>query len=91
MAFYLETEKCDWRYEFKRYKLRDDLTYVPDFFVMDGDKIEKIIEVKGWLKPKDTLKMELFTKTHPIPLEVWDRKKLKELNLLDTNGYGKLH
>lgn len=91
VAFHLEEKGYDWRYELKRYKLRDDLTYVPDFFIMNGDEIEKIVEVKGWLKPKDKLKIELFARKHTVPLEVWDRKKLKELDLLDANSYGRIH
>ncbi len=51
----------------------------------------KIIEVKGWFKKKDKKKIKLFRKLHSIKLEVWGRKKLKRLRLLDGNSYGKVN
>ena len=89
VAHWLERKGKDWRYEYNRYALSNGKTYVPDFFLMDDDTIVKIIEVKGWLKPKDKAKIALFREEYDISLEVWSRKKLKYLNLLDGNSYGK--
>ncbi len=63
-------------------------TYVPDFFILNSNTVEKIIEVKGWMKQKDRDKIASFRSEYNIPLEVWERKKLRSLNLLDCNGYG---
>lgn len=91
VAYYLNSLNVDWRYEYKRYVLSSDLTYTPDFFIMDGDRIVKIIEVKGWVKEKDRQKITLFKKQFNIPIEMWSRKELMNLNLLDGKGYGKIN
>ncbi len=89
VAHYLENQNLVWKYEYRRYQLASlDKTYVPDFFILDNDTIEKIIEVKGWMKQKDRDKIASFRSEYEIPLEVWERKKLRSLNLLDCNGYG---
>ncbi|KKL61472.1 hypothetical protein LCGC14_2194980 [marine sediment metagenome] len=41
------------------------------------------------IDPKDKAKIALFREEYDISLEVWSRKKLKYLNLLDGNSYGK--
>lgn len=91
VACYLELKGYDWGYEVKRYKLGNELTYVPDFFILKNGEITRIIEVKGWLKAKDKLKIKLFRQQFNTPLVVWSRPKLKQLKLLDVNGYGKIH
>lgn len=91
VAYYLERMKYKWEYEYKRYNLGNGITYVPDFFILSADDtIEKIIEVKGWVRPKDRKKLKLFRKSYSIPVEVWKEKELKKLNLLDGQKYGKI-
>lgn len=89
VAFYLENNGFQWKYELKRFDL-NGLTYKPDFFLLNDGKILKIIEVKGWIRPKDINKISRFRNLFDIPIEVWDRPKLKSLNLLDSNFYGKI-
>ncbi len=90
VAQWLERKGKDWKYEYQRFKLSNGKTYVPDFFILKDGKIDLIIEVKGWLKPKDRQKIKLFRREYDFPLQVWTRKKLKYLNLLDANSYGKV-
>lgn len=87
VAQYLEKEHIDWKYEYQRYKLSNDLTFTPDFFIMKDGQIEKIIEVKGWVKPKDRRKMRLFKSYYDTPIEMWSFKKLRKLGLINGSGY----
>ncbi|GJQ43998.1 MAG: hypothetical protein JETCAE03_34960 [Ignavibacteriaceae bacterium] len=79
VAQYLDENKINW----KRNKQRFDYinlknkksTYCPDFYLKDEDKF---IEVKGYKTDLDECKWSQF----PEKLEIWDKKRLKELNIL---------
>ncbi len=76
VANYLDKNDYDWKYEIQTFDLEYS-TYTPDFFIMEGDKIVKVIEVKGWLRDKDALKIERFIETYPeIPHELWLAEEL---------------
>jgi len=47
----------DFQYEPRRFYLTDKLSYLPDFYIPE---LAAYIEVKGWLKEKDKVRISLF-------------------------------
>ena len=82
VAKWLDSNDIKWKYELERYKLSNDTTYLPDFFIFENGKLKKIIEVKGFLNDTDREKIELFRQEYKIDLELWESQKMKELKLL---------
>lgn len=50
-AKWLDSKNIIWDTEVKSFKLSTGGWYTPDFFIFEGEKLTKIVEVKGW---KDT-------------------------------------
>ena len=46
-AKWLDDTQQIWDIELKQFKINNDLLYLPDFFIYDGDKIKKIVEIKS--------------------------------------------
>jgi hypothetical protein len=59
LAAYFDNNNIDWNYEFITYKLSDNSTYTPDFFVED-----MIYEVKGYPYKRSMEKFEIFRKEY---------------------------
>jgi hypothetical protein len=59
LAIYFDKNSIDWEYEFITYKLSDNSTYTPDFFVED-----MIYEVKGYPHKRSMEKYESFKKEY---------------------------
>lgn len=76
-AKYLDENKILWMYEIETFDL-GDTTYTPDFFL---PKLEKFIEIKGWMKLKDKEKIEIFLEQYPWNLEVLQKKDLINLGI----------
>jgi hypothetical protein len=53
-------------------------TYHPDLYLEDEDKW---VEIKGWMRPLAKPKWDWFKTQFPTA-ELWDKKKLKEMNIL---------
>lgn len=90
-AMFLDESGVIWSYEQEFFKLSGNRSYRPDFFIYDiqGNFI-KIIEVKGYWRKENKIKFEEFLKKYPsILVEVWDKKILTNLGLLNSNGYAK--
>ena len=64
-----------WLYEIERFNL-GNTTYTPDFFL---PRLEKFIEVKGYLYEDSKKKIEMFKEQYPWILEVLYCKDLKQL------------
>lgn len=47
----------DFQYEPRRFYLTDKLSYLPDFYIPE---LKAYIEVKGWLRDKDKVRISLF-------------------------------
>lgn len=82
VAEYLDRNNIIWKYEVQCFKLNDNQTYRPDFFIYDNEKLVKIIEVKGYWYKNNKEKFENFKKKFDITIELWDKEKLKKLNLI---------
>lgn len=62
--------------------------YTPDFYLIDYDEY---LEVKGWLRDYDKIKMEKVIKEHNVKIKILykkDYKKLNKINIDDLNYYG---
>lgn len=87
VAEYLDSKKLDWKYSLKSFVLSDGSTILPDFFLMNGDTIEKIVEVKGYFREANKRKFEMFLREYPeLKIELWNKEKLKELGVFGTVG-----
>lgn len=65
-----------WMYEIETFELLDEMTYTPDFFL---PRLEKFIEVKGWMSPNSKLKISKFQEEYPFDLEVLIKQDLINL------------
>jgi hypothetical protein len=78
-AKYLDESGIKWLYESKTFDL-GNCTYTPDFYLLSSNSF---VEIKGWMRPRDLKKINLFRKKYPQTiLVVLNRKELKELRIL---------
>lgn len=64
-----------WDVEIRQYKLSDNTSYRPDFFIYDEEgELKKIVETKGYWKDK-LYKVELLRKEYKLPIVVIDNIK----------------
>ena len=75
---YLNINRIDFIWQHKAFFMPDGQTYRPDFFWVDRNIW---IEIKGLIRPKFQTKWDWF-KTQFPDAELWDKKKLKEMNIL---------
>jgi hypothetical protein len=57
--------------------------YIPDFHLISSDEY---VEVKGWMSPKDKMKMDTFVKDGYI-LHLVDRTVIDNIHLDETTKY----
>jgi len=83
-AKYLDAGGRKWDYEKEHYDIGDGHVYTPDFWIYADDGVlEKIVDVKGWLRPESAAAIEKFKACYPaLPFELWDEIKLTELGVL---------
>lgn len=84
VAEYLDLNNFIWTYNEQGYVLSTGNYIYPDFHIWNsiGD-LEKIIEVKGYFRKANKEKYELFLKEYPnLVVELWNKDKLKELEIL---------
>lgn len=83
-AKYLDAGGRKWDYESEHYDIGDGHVYTPDFWVYTSDGVlEKIVDVKGWLRPESAASIEKFKALYPtLPFELWNEAKLTELGIL---------
>jgi hypothetical protein len=79
-AQYFDSIKINWKRNKQRFKYFNEIknkvsTYCPDFLLVDDNKY---IEVKGYTTELDRCKWKQF----PYALEIWDKKKLKDMRLI---------
>jgi hypothetical protein len=87
-AKYFDDNNIVWKYNEKGYKLSNGSYYYPDFFIYEDDKFVKIVEVKGYFRENNRKKYEMFLSEYPdICIELWQRPKLYELQIIDREGY----
>jgi hypothetical protein len=87
-AKYLDDNKINWKYNEKGFKLSNGNYYFPDFFIYENDLFIKLIEVKGYFRPENKEKFEMFLKEYPeTEVELWQQDKLMELNIVNRSGY----
>lgn len=77
-AQYLDSQKILWFYEIETFELSNNILYIPDFFL---PQFEKFVEIKGWLKPLDKIKIDKFREEYPWDLEVLFKKDLQNLGI----------
>lgn len=88
VAIYLTKNQFNWKYSEFGYKLEDGRYYFPDFFIYENFQLIKLIEVKGYFRPENKFKYDLFLSNYPdIPIEIWDNKVLRNLGIIDHSGY----
>jgi len=78
-AKYLDSISELWMYEMETFDL-GDTTYTPDFFL---PRLEKFVEIKGYMLPKAQDKINQFREQYPWDLEVLRLKELKELGVFE--------
>ena len=67
-AKWLDKINADWVVEFKRYKLENGETYLPDFFIFEDNKLAKIVEIKGDFYQNQKHKPELLNEQLDVPV-----------------------
>ena len=75
---YLNAHSIDFLWQPKVFQLPNGQTYRPDLFLINENKW---IEIKGLMRPKSQIKWDLFKIQFPTA-ELWNKNKLKELNIL---------
>ena len=75
---YLKTNNIDFLYEPERFKLKNGISYLPDFYIPANDEY---IELKGFMRENDKIKIEQFRSEYP-------NKKLKVLLTKDLIDLG---
>ena len=80
VAEYLDSLNINWKRNTIRFEYFNEIknkisTYCPDFYLID---LDVYIEVKGYKTDLDECKWKQFK----YKLEIWDKSKMKELNLL---------
>lgn len=79
-AKYFDFNDIKYEYEPKVFIIDDNMTYRPDFYLPE---FNKWVEVKGYYTENFIFKFNAFKRVHnEINIEIWDYKKLKELNIL---------
>lgn len=70
-AKWLDKNNIEWKIEEIQFKLSNNETYRPDFFIYKNSKLLMIIEIKGYFNNR-RYKAELFKKEFTIPLIIID-------------------
>ncbi len=70
-AKWLDRNNIDWKVEETQYKLSNNETYRPDFFIYENSKLLMIVEIKGYFNNR-RYKAELFKNEFSIPLIIID-------------------
>ncbi|MEH7116937.1 hypothetical protein V7128_05845 [Neobacillus vireti] len=81
-AYYLNYYKIDWDYECEVYSLLDGTTYKPDFYIKEGEKIIKIVEIKGDARSNGKSgkrKIELYMEQYDTPIEMIGYKEILKI------------
>ena len=88
VAHYFDQNNVQWFYEKETYQITEKSSYTPDFFIYEGDKLVKIVEVKGYWRKENLEKFQAFQKLYPdVVIEVWNKQKLYDLGLINKAGY----
>ena len=77
-AKYLDSINELWYYEIESYFLSNGITYCPDFFL---PRLNKFIEIKGWMSSEGQNKIDLFLQEYPWDLEILRKEDLKNLGI----------
>lgn len=87
-ARYFDNNSIVWKYSEYGYTLSDGRVYYPDFFIYENDSFVKLVEVKGYFRPANKLKFEMFIREYPhIKIELWEKQKLRQLGIITNEGY----
>ena len=76
---YFNKNKIDFKWQHRTFKMPDGRTYRPDCYLIG--KRKPWIEIKGYFRKNAKEKWEWFHREHPNS-ELWDEKKLKEMDIL---------
>jgi hypothetical protein len=78
-AKYLDKQNVNWQYESRTFDL-GEMTYTPDFYLPETDTY---IEIKGWFREKDKIKMNNFKiKYSQEKIIILMKKDLENLGVL---------
>jgi IS30 family transposase len=83
-ALFLDQQERNWDYEKESFEIGLRRRYTPDFWVYDTeDRLEKLLDVKGWLYPENEARIQRFRKSYPsLPFELWGQEELTTLGIL---------
>ncbi len=79
MVDYLNSNKIDFLWQPKTFKMPNGKTYRPDLFLVNENKW---IEIKGYMRPKSKIKWDWFLTQHPNS-ELWNESRLREMGILN--------
>lgn len=87
-AEWLDAQLIDWDYEKETFEVGSwkghTVHYTPDFWIYRSDgSLEKLIDVKGWARPRSMWRIKKFRRKRPEPLEVWDERMLLERQIIE--------
>jgi hypothetical protein len=79
---WLNSNKIDFLWQPQTFTMSDGSTYRPDFYLIKEDLW---VEVKGWMRVDAEKKWAEFHTANPNS-EIWDKKKLRDLKLINGRG-----
>jgi len=87
-AEWLDAQLVEWDYEKETFTVGrwkgHDVHYTPDFWIYRPDgTLEKLLDVKGWARPRSMWRIDKFRRTHSQSLEVWDEAALLERKIIE--------
>jgi transposase-like protein len=83
-AVWLDGQGRQWDYEREALRLSDGRHYTPDFWIVDEDGSERLLEVKGAYFAASKARIDLFRKDRPdVVLDVWREPELRARGILD--------
>lgn len=69
LAKYYDEQNIIWFYEYKKFKLSNEKTYYPDFYLPIENRY---VEVKGYMRPDAKIKIDMFKKEYiSIKLDIY--------------------
>jgi hypothetical protein len=79
----LDSEGADWSYEPRSYTLKVCRQYTPDFEVLVGGALTRLVEIKGWMDQRTENRLTEFCQTYSdLPFELLGPAELANMGVV---------
>lgn len=87
-ALWLDKQNIEWDMEVQQYDLGDGVKYLPDFFIYEGGKLVKVVEIKSTFYYTSQDRMKKFYKFQELFRDSLKIEVIKDLSeILKLNGH----